>query len=121
MRIYNEEIFGPVLCVVRAQSEEQAMQLIDEHEYGNGTCIFTRDGEAARYFADNIKVGMVGINVPLAGPGCVPQFWRLEAFPVRRSVCLWPRQRALLYAPQDDNAAMAIRWRARESAVHVPE
>jgi malonate-semialdehyde dehydrogenase (acetylating)/methylmalonate-semialdehyde dehydrogenase len=68
MRIYQEEIFGPVLCVVRAESEEQAMQLIDDHEYGNGTCIFTRDGEAARYFADNIKVGMVGINVPLQVP-----------------------------------------------------
>ena len=65
MRIYREEIFGPVLCVVRAESEEQAMQLVDDHEYGNGTCIFTRDGEAARFFADNIKVGMVGINVPL--------------------------------------------------------
>jgi malonate-semialdehyde dehydrogenase (acetylating)/methylmalonate-semialdehyde dehydrogenase len=63
MRIYQEEIFGPVLCVVRAESQEQAMQLIDDHEYGNGTCIFTRDGEAARYFADNIRVGMVGINV----------------------------------------------------------
>ena len=60
MRIYNEEIFGPVLCIVRAESQEQAMQLIDDHEYGNGTCIFTRDGEAARYFADNIRVGMVG-------------------------------------------------------------
>lgn len=68
MRIYQEEIFGPVLCVVRADSLESAMQLIDEHEYGNGTCIFTRDGEAARYFSDNIDVGMVGINVPLPVP-----------------------------------------------------
>jgi len=68
MRIYQDEIFGPVLCVVRAESQEQAMQLINDHEYGNGTCIFTRDGEAARYFADNIQVGMVGINVPLPVP-----------------------------------------------------
>jgi len=81
MRIYNEEIFGPVLCVVRAESEEQAMKLINDHEYGNGTCIFTRDGEAARYFADNIQVGMVGINVPLP----------LEALLVRRPVCLRSR------------------------------
>ncbi len=82
MRIYQEEIFGPVLCVVRAESEEQAMQLIDEHEYGNGTCIFTRDGEAARYFADNIKVGMVGINVPLPVPVSYHSFggWKRSLF-----------------------------------------
>ena len=82
MRIYKEEIFGPVLCVVRAESEEQAMQLIDDHEYGNGTCIFTRDGEAARYFADNIKVGMVGINVPLPVPVAYHSFggWKRSLF-----------------------------------------
>ena len=82
MRIYNDEIFGPVLCVVRAESEEQAMQMIDDHEYGNGTCIFTRDGEAARYFADNIKVGMVGINVPLPVPVAYHSFggWKRSLF-----------------------------------------
>ena len=68
MTCYEEEIFGPVLLVVRAESMEQAMQMINDHEYGNGTCIFTRDGEAARYFSDNILVGMVGINVPLPVP-----------------------------------------------------
>lgn len=62
MRIYKEEIFGPVLCVVRVNSLEQAMQLINDHEYGNGTCIFTRDGEAARLFCDEIEVGMVGVD-----------------------------------------------------------
>ena len=82
MRIYQEEIFGPVLCVVRAGSQEHAMQLIDEHEYGNGTCIFTRDGEAARYFAENIKVGMVGINVPLPVPVATQSFggWKRSLF-----------------------------------------
>ncbi len=82
MRIYQEEIFGPVLCVVRAESQEQAMQLIDNHEYGNGTCIFTRDGEAARYFADNIQVGMVGINVPLPVPVALHSFggWKRSLF-----------------------------------------
>jgi malonate-semialdehyde dehydrogenase (acetylating)/methylmalonate-semialdehyde dehydrogenase len=82
MRIYQEEIFGPVLCVVRAASEEQAMQLINDHEYGNGTCIFTRDGEAARYFADNIQVGMVGINVPLPVPVSYHSFggWKRSLF-----------------------------------------
>jgi len=82
MRIYNEEIFGPVLCVVRAESEEEAMRLIDDHEYGNGTCIFTRDGEAARYFADRIRVGMVGINVPLPVPVAYHSFggWKRSLF-----------------------------------------
>jgi len=82
MRIYKEEIFGPVLCVVRAESEDEAMRLIDEHEYGNGTCIFTRDGEAARYFADNIQVGMVGINVPLPVPVAYHSFggWKRSLF-----------------------------------------
>ncbi len=82
MRIYQEEIFGPVLCVVRAESQEHAMQLINDHEYGNGTCIFTRDGEAARYFADNIQVGMVGINVPLPVPVATHSFggWKRSLF-----------------------------------------
>jgi len=68
MRIYQEEIFGPVLGVVRVKALAEAMQLIDDHEYGNGTCIFTRDGEAARHFTDHIQVGMVGVNVPLPVP-----------------------------------------------------
>ncbi|MBP8926613.1 MAG: CoA-acylating methylmalonate-semialdehyde dehydrogenase [Pseudomonadales bacterium] len=82
MRIYREEIFGPVLCVVRVHSQAEAMALIDAHEYGNGTCIFTRDGEAARYFTDNIKVGMVGVNVPLPVPIACHSFggWKRSLF-----------------------------------------
>jgi len=82
MRIYKEEIFGPVLCVVRAESQEHAMQLVNDHEYGNGTCIFTRDGEAARYFSDNVRVGMVGINVPLPVPAAMHSFggWKRSLF-----------------------------------------
>ncbi|MDJ0698981.1 MAG: CoA-acylating methylmalonate-semialdehyde dehydrogenase [Woeseiaceae bacterium] len=82
MRIYQEEIFGPVLCVVRADSQQEAMQLVDDHEYGNGTCIFTRDGEAARYFTDNIRVGMVGVNVPLPVPVACHSFggWKRSLF-----------------------------------------
>ena len=82
MRIYREEIFGPVLCVVRTDSLQAAMDLIDAHEYGNGTCIFTRDGEAARYFSDHIKVGMVGINVPLPVPVAYHSFggWKRSLF-----------------------------------------
>jgi malonate-semialdehyde dehydrogenase (acetylating)/methylmalonate-semialdehyde dehydrogenase len=82
MKIYNDEIFGPVLCVVRVNSMQEAMDLIDAHEYGNGTCIFTRDGEAARYFTDHIKVGMVGVNVPLPVPVAYHSFggWKRSLF-----------------------------------------
>ncbi|WP_193162446.1 CoA-acylating methylmalonate-semialdehyde dehydrogenase [Microbulbifer hainanensis] len=82
MTCYEEEIFGPVLLVVRANSMEEAMQMINDHEYGNGTCIFTRDGEAARYFSDNILVGMVGINVPLPVPVAYHSFggWKRSLF-----------------------------------------
>ena len=82
MQSYQEEIFGPVLQVVRVNTMEEAMQLINDHEYGNGTCIFTRDGEAARYFSDNIQVGMVGINVPLPVPVSYHSFggWKRSLF-----------------------------------------
>ncbi|MFP2770774.1 CoA-acylating methylmalonate-semialdehyde dehydrogenase [Oceanisphaera sp. KMM 10153] len=82
MSIYREEIFGPVLCVVRVNSLEAAIELINGHEYGNGTCIFTRDGEAARLFGDEIEVGMVGINVPLPVPVSYHSFggWKRSLF-----------------------------------------
>ena len=82
MTSYKEEIFGPVLQVVRVATMQEAMDIIDAHEYGNGTCIFTRDGEAARYFADNIQVGMVGINVPLPVPVAYHSFggWKRSLF-----------------------------------------
>ena len=68
MTIYKEEIFGPVLSTVRAQSYEEAIGLAMDHEYGNGTAIFTRDGDTARDFASRINIGMVGINVPIPVP-----------------------------------------------------
>lgn len=82
MTSYQAEIFGPVLQVVRVKTMQEAMQLINDHEYGNGTCIFTRDGEAARYFSDNIQVGMVGINVPLPVPVAYHSFggWKRSLF-----------------------------------------
>lgn len=82
MKIYTDEIFGPVLGVMRVESMLEAMELINAHEYGNGTCIFTRDGEAARYFSDNIKVGMVGINIPLPVPVSYHSFggWKRSLF-----------------------------------------
>jgi malonate-semialdehyde dehydrogenase (acetylating)/methylmalonate-semialdehyde dehydrogenase len=82
MTIYEEEIFGPVLGIVRVKTLQEGMQLIDDHEYGNGTCIFTRDGEAARYFTDHIQVGMVGVNVPLPVPVAYHSFggWKRSLF-----------------------------------------
>jgi malonate-semialdehyde dehydrogenase (acetylating)/methylmalonate-semialdehyde dehydrogenase len=82
MSIYKDEIFGPVLCVVRVANLDEAMALINSHEYGNGTCIFTRDGETARYFSDNIQVGMVGVNVALPVPVASHSFggWKRSLF-----------------------------------------
>ena len=82
MTIYKTEIFGPVLCVARAKSYEEAADLINTNEYGNGTAIFTRDGDTARAFADRIEVGMVGINVPIPVPVAYHSFggWKRSLF-----------------------------------------
>lgn len=82
MRIYKEEIFGPVLAVVRADTFADAAKLINEHEFGNGTAIFTRDGDAARTFVNQIKVGMVGVNVPIPVPIAYHTFggWKNSMF-----------------------------------------
>ncbi|MGE0845751.1 MAG: CoA-acylating methylmalonate-semialdehyde dehydrogenase [Flavobacteriaceae bacterium] len=82
MRIYKEEIFGPVLSVVRAKDYAEALRLPTEHEYGNGVAIFTRDGDAARDFASKVEVGMVGINVPIPVPLAYHTFggWKRSGF-----------------------------------------
>jgi len=82
MRIYREEIFGPVLSVVRAETYEDALRLPNEHEMGNGVAIFTRDGDAARDFAARVQAGMVGINVPIPVPIAYYTFggWKASAF-----------------------------------------
>jgi malonate-semialdehyde dehydrogenase (acetylating)/methylmalonate-semialdehyde dehydrogenase len=82
MSIYKEEIFGPVLSIVRAKTYEEAVGLINDHEYGNGTAIFTRDGDAARDFSHKIQVGMVGINVPIPVPMAFHSFggWKRSFF-----------------------------------------
>ncbi|KFB08734.1 CoA-acylating methylmalonate-semialdehyde dehydrogenase [Nitratireductor basaltis] len=82
MRIYKEEIFGPVLSVVRAKNYEEALALPNDHEYGNGVAIFTRDGDAARDFAARVDVGMVGVNVPIPVPIAYYTFggWKASAF-----------------------------------------
>ena len=82
MACYRQEIFGPVLSVVRVANLDDAISLVDDHEYGNGSCLFTRDGEAARYFSDHVKAGMVGINVPLPVPVSYHSFggWKRSLF-----------------------------------------
>lgn len=82
MKIYREEIFGPVLSVVRVKDFETAIQLINDHEYGNGTAIFTNDGHTARTFADKVQVGMVGVNVPVPVPVAYHSFggWKRSIF-----------------------------------------
>ena len=82
MRIYKEEIFAPVLSVLRAQTYDEALQLCNDHEYGNGTAIFTRDGDAARDFVSKVQVGMVGVNVPIPTPLAYYSFggWKRSVF-----------------------------------------
>ncbi len=82
MRIYKEEIFGPVLCIVRVADEAEAIKLINQHEYGNGTAIFTRDGNSAREFIRRVKVGMIGVNVPIPVPVAYHSFggWKRSLF-----------------------------------------
>src|SRR5690349_7791157 len=82
MRIYKEEIFGPVLSVVRTPDFDSATKLVNDHEYGNGVAIFTRDGDAAREFANRIQIGMVGVNVPIPVPMAFHSFggWKRSLF-----------------------------------------
>jgi malonate-semialdehyde dehydrogenase (acetylating)/methylmalonate-semialdehyde dehydrogenase len=82
MRIYREEIFGPVLCVVRVPNLAAAIELVDRHEFGNGVSIFTRDGNTARQFTHRIQVGMVGVNVPIPVPMAFHSFggWKRSLF-----------------------------------------
>ena len=82
MRIYKEEIFGPVLSVVRSDRFDDAVQMINDHEFGNGVSIFTRDGDAAREFTNRIQVGMVGVNVPIPVPMAFHSFggWKSSLF-----------------------------------------
>lgn len=82
MRVYKEEIFGPVLSIVRVPDLNAALKLVNEHEYGNGTAIFTRDGNAARTFANKVQVGMVGVNIPIPVPVAYHSFggWKRSLF-----------------------------------------
>jgi len=82
MTIYKEEIFGPVLVIVRAKSYEEALKMVNDHEYGNGTAIFTRDGDCARDYTSRVQAGMVGVNVPIPVPVAYHSFggWKRSIF-----------------------------------------
>jgi len=82
MSVYKQEIFGPVLSVLRAKSYDQAIDLINKHEYGNGAALFTRDGDAARDFSSRVQAGMVGVNVPIPVPVAYHSFggWKRSIF-----------------------------------------
>ncbi len=82
MTIYKEEIFGPVVCVVRAKNYDEALNLVNDHNYGNGTSIYTSDGEISRHFTTNTKIGMVGVNVPIPVPMAFHSFggWKQSLF-----------------------------------------
>tara|TARA_B100001063_G_C16678240_1_gene510274 strand:- start:408 stop:1139 length:732 start_codon:yes stop_codon:yes gene_type:complete len=82
MKIYKEEIFGPVLSVVRVNSYEEALKLVNEHQFGNGTSIYTSDGEISRHFSTSCEIGMVGVNVPIPVPMAFHSFggWKQSLF-----------------------------------------
>jgi malonate-semialdehyde dehydrogenase (acetylating)/methylmalonate-semialdehyde dehydrogenase len=82
MTIYRDEIFGPVLSIVRVPTVERALELVNRHEYGNGAAVFTRDGDVAREFAARVQAGMVGVNVPIPVPVGYHSFggWKRSLF-----------------------------------------
>ena len=82
MQIYKDEIFGPVVCVVRVKSYDEALSLVNDHPYGNGTSIYTSDGEISRHYTTNAKIGMVGVNVPIPVPMAFHSFggWKQSLF-----------------------------------------
>ena len=118
MRIYREEIFGPVLSVVRARDYEEGLALANHHEYGNGVAIFTRDGDAARDFAARVDVGMVGDQRADPRAARLSHLWRLEEIHVRRSEPARPRFDALLHQDEDGDGALAERREGRRGVRH---
>jgi malonate-semialdehyde dehydrogenase (acetylating)/methylmalonate-semialdehyde dehydrogenase len=119
MRIYREEIFGPVLVCVRVQDFAAAIDLVNSHEFGNGVACYTRDGNVAREFGRRIQVGMVGINVPIPVPMAWHGFggWKKSLF--GRYERLRRRRRALLHPPEVDHAALARKHRQRRRIHHA--
>lgn len=119
MRIYKEEIFGPVLCVVRVGSLEEAIQLINSHAYGNGTSILTNDGEAVHRFVNQIEVGMVGVNVPIPVPVAYHTFggWKRSIF---GDLHLHGPESIMFYTKSKSVTARWPKQKNRESSFHMP-
>ncbi len=118
MRIYKEEIFGPVLSVVRAKDYEEAVRLPSEREYGNGVAIFTRDGDTARDFTSRVQVGMVGVNFAIPVPLVLLHVRRLEALGLRRPQPARAGLDPLLHQDQDRHGALAVGHQGRRRVRH---
>ena len=118
MKIYKEEIFGPVLSVVRAKDYEEAVRLPSDHEYGNGVSIFTRDGDTARDFTNRVQVGMVGVNFAIPVPLAYHTFggWKRSGFGDLNQH--GPELDPLLYQDQDGDCALALRDQGRRGVRH---
>ena len=96
-----------MLSVVRVDTRDEAVRLINEHEYGNGTAIFTRDGDSARRFCEEIQVGMVGVNVPIPVPMAFHSFGGWETFAVRSAAHAWPGRSPVLHANEIGHGPVA--------------
>ena len=107
MSIYTDEIFGPVVCIVRVRTTRSALRLPNEHEYGNGVAIFTRDGDTARDFVSRVQVGMVGVNVPIPVPVSY-HLRRLETVRIRRPQPARAGVDPVLHQGQDRHRAVAV-------------
>ena len=118
MKIYQEEIFGPVLSVVRAKDYEEAVRLPSEHEYGNGVAIFTRDGDTARDFTSRVQVGMVGVNFAIPVPLAYYTFggWKRSGFGDLNQH--GPELDPVLYQDQDRDRALALGHQGRRRVRH---
>ena len=107
MRIYREEIFGPVLSIIRADTFDEALELVNSHEFGNGAAIFTRDGDTAQAFLSRVRAGMVGGERAHSSADGLPLVRRLEALALRRPPHVRSRGGALLHPPEDRDPALA--------------
>jgi methyltransferase (TIGR00027 family) len=119
MEIYKNEIFGPVLVVLRADTLDQAIEIVNRNPFANGTAIFTESGGAARRFQNEVSVGMVGVNVPDPGPGRVLFVRRLEELAVRRPARARHREHQVLHADQGGHDALAAPGHARARLQHA--
>ena len=107
MCVYTDEIFGPVLGVLRVDTLDEAIDLINRNTYANGVAIFTSSGHAAREFQRRVQVGMIGVNVPIPVPMAFYSLRRLEGLAVRRPPHPRPRGRPLLHARQGGHDPLA--------------